>query len=78
MKDLGEAAHILGFKLTRDHMNRNLYLAQRNYIDTVLARFSMQDSKKGHVPLAPGMFLSKEMCPKTQEEIQDMKGIPYA
>ena len=33
-----------------------------------LARFSMQDSKKGFSPFRHGVHLSKQMCPKTQEE----------
>ena len=58
MKDLGEASHILGIKLTRDRKQRMLGLSQRVYIDTVLARFSMQDSKKGFVPYRHGIHLS--------------------
>ena len=34
----------------------------------ILARFSMQDSKKGFSPFRHGVHLSKQMCPKTQEE----------
>ena len=47
MKDLGEASYILGIKLFRDRNKRLLRLSQVNYIDKILARFSMQDSKKG-------------------------------
>ena len=46
MKDLGEASHILGIKLMRDRHKRMLGLSQASYIDEILARFSMQDSKK--------------------------------
>uniref|UniRef100_A0A2N9H6H8 Integrase catalytic domain-containing protein n=1 Tax=Fagus sylvatica TaxID=28930 RepID=A0A2N9H6H8_FAGSY len=50
MKDLGEASYILGIKLFRDRKKRLLGLSQVNYIDKILARFSMQDSKKGFSP----------------------------
>ena len=46
MKDLGEASYILGIKLWRDRKNRMLDLSQVGYIDKILARFSMQISKK--------------------------------
>ncbi|KAH6805182.1 hypothetical protein C2S51_030013 [Perilla frutescens var. frutescens] len=57
-------------------------IAQRvtkaTYIDTVLARFGMQDSKKCIIPYRHGIHLSKEMCPQTQSEIEEMKKVPYA
>ena len=46
MKDLGEASHILGIKLLRDRRKRMLGLSQASYIDEILARYNMQDSKK--------------------------------
>ncbi|GER47805.1 gag-pol polyprotein [Striga asiatica] len=78
MKDLGEAGHILGIRLIRDRKKRMLCLSQSSYIDTVLARFSMQDSKKGMLPFRHGIPLSKEMSPKTSKEIEEMKTVPYA
>jgi hypothetical protein len=78
MKDLGEAGHILGIKLIRDRKNRMLGLSQATYIDVILARFSMQDSKKGFLPFRHGINLSKDQCPKTPEEMVKMKAVPYA
>ena len=78
MKDLGEAGHILGIKLVRDHKNMMLGLSQATYIDAMLARFSMQDSKKGFLPFRHGINLSKDQCPKTPEEMDKMKAVPYA
>lgn len=37
----------------------------------------MEQSKKG-LPVRHGLHLSKNMCPKTLEEIQQMSKIPYA
>ena len=78
MKDLGEVGHILGIKDIRDRKKRMLCLSQASYIDTILARFSMQNSKKGFLPFRHGVPLSKEMCPKTSKEIEEMKAVPYA
>ena len=50
MKDLGEANYILGIKLLRDWKNKVLTLSQALYIDKVLAKFSMKNSKKGTLP----------------------------
>ena len=46
MKDLGKANFILGIKLWRDRKNKMLSLSQAGYINKVLERFNMQNSKK--------------------------------
>ena len=38
----------------------------------------MQDSKKGFTPFRYGINLSQERCPKTTEEKEYTKTIPYA
>ena len=55
-----------------------LGLSQASYIDEILARFNMQDSKKGFVPFRVESFLSVNQRPKTPAEIERMRGIPYA
>ena len=62
---LGEASYILGIQIVRDRKNKLLALSQASYIDKVLARFSMQNSKKGLLPTRHGIILSKEQCPRT-------------
>ena len=59
MKDLGEAAYILGIKIYRDRSRRLIGLSQDTYIDKVLNRFSMHNSKKGFLPMSHGISLSK-------------------
>ncbi|KAA0052795.1 gag/pol protein [Cucumis melo var. makuwa] len=44
----------------------------------MLVQYSMQNSKKGLLPFRHGVHLSKEQCPKTSQEIEDMRRIPYA
>ena len=51
MKDLGEAAYILWIKIYRDRSKRLIGLSQSAYIDKVLKRFSMEDSKRGEVKI---------------------------
>ena len=55
-----------------------LGLFQATYIDQILARFNMVDSKKGFVPFRVGISLSGNQRPKTPAEIERMRGIPYA
>ena len=78
MKDLGEASYILRIQIIRDCKNKLLALSQASYIDKVLARFFMQDSKKRLLLTRHGITLSKEQCPKTPQEEEDMRRIPYA
>ena len=78
MKDLGETAYILGIRIYRDRFKRILGLSQSTYIDKVLRRFSMLDSKKGNLPVRHDIKLSKSQCPRTPDELNKMKEIPYA
>ena len=38
----------------------------------------MDKSKKGYLPMSHGIYLSKDMCPKTDVEVHNMQNIPYA
>ncbi|PNX87842.1 retrotransposon protein putative Ty1-copia subclass, partial [Trifolium pratense] len=78
MKDLGEAAYILGIKIYRDRSKRLLGLSQSMYIDTILKRYNMEKSKRGYLPVGMGVSLSRENCPKTLEERERMSRVPYA
>ena len=78
MKDLGEAAYILGIKIYRDRSKRLIGLSQSTYIDKVLKRFNMEMAKKGFLPMYHGISLSKTQCPTTTDERERMSMIPYA
>ncbi|KAJ9557057.1 hypothetical protein OSB04_011671 [Centaurea solstitialis] len=49
MKDMGDTTYILGIKIYRDRSRRLIGLSQSTYIDKVLKKFNMQDSKKGFI-----------------------------
>ena len=78
MKDLREKTYILGIKIYRDRSTRLFGLSQSTYIDKMLKRFSMDQSKRGYVLMSSGISLSKCMCPKTQDEWTRMSMTPYA
>ena len=78
MKDLCEAAYILGIKIYRDRSRRLIGLSQSTYLDKVLKKFKMDQSKKGFLPVLQGVKLSQTQCPTTAEDREKMKVIPYA
>ena len=78
MKDLGEAAYILGIKIYRDRSKRLIGLSQDTYIDKVLKWFGMEEAKKGFLPMSHGIHLSKTQCPTMTDERERMSKVPYA
>ncbi|MDF3573052.1 hypothetical protein, partial [Enterobacter cloacae] len=65
-------------KIYRDRSKGLLSLSQSLYIDKILKRFSMENSKRGLLPFRHGIHLSKDMSPKTDREREHMSKIPYA
>ena len=51
MKDLGEAAYILGIKISRDRSRRLIGLSQSTYLDKILKKLKMDQSKKEFLPI---------------------------
>ncbi|KAL0451375.1 UNVERIFIED_CONTAM: Retrovirus-related Pol polyprotein from transposon TNT 1-94 [Sesamum latifolium] len=45
MKDMGEVSYILGIKIYRDRSRRILGMTQSSYIEKILKRFKMENSK---------------------------------
>ena len=78
MKDLGEVAYIIGINIYRDRSKRLIGLRQSTYIDKVLNRFSIQNSKRGFLLMSHGISLSKTQYPMTQYKRDRMSKIPYA
>ena len=77
MKDLGNAKHILGMRITRDRSNGCIYLSQSEYVCKILKRFNMENAKPLSTPLSMHVKLSKEECPKSDHEKEFMSKIPY-
>ena len=77
MKDLREASYILGMRIYRDRSKGLLGLSQSTYIDTMLKRFSMENFKKGYLPIGHVISLSKRDCPTTPQERERMGRISY-
>ena len=65
MKYLSAANFIMGMERIRDRAKKMINLNQRKYVEMVLQRFNMQESKPVKVPIPVGVNLSVEQCPKT-------------
>src|SRR3954465_5009998 len=78
MKDLGEAAYILGIKIYRDRSRRLLALSQRTFLEKILKRFNMDNTKRGLLTVMKGSKLSVTQCPATSKEREEMSSKPYA
>ncbi|GJW17585.1 retrovirus-related pol polyprotein from transposon TNT 1-94 [Tanacetum coccineum] len=59
MKDLGEVTFILGIKIYRDRSKRLIRLGQNYYMDKILKRYRMDNSKCGHIPMQERLDLNK-------------------
>ena len=71
------ADRFIGIDITRDRSNLSLHLGQPDYCQKVIERFNMTECKPLNVPADPCSHLSPEMCPSTDEEIQEMSRTPY-
>ena len=63
MKDLGEASYILSIKIYSDRSRRLIGLPQSTYLDKVLKKLKMDQSKKGFLAVLQGIKLSKTQKP---------------
>ncbi|GKA70259.1 retrotransposon protein, putative, ty1-copia subclass [Tanacetum coccineum] len=78
MKDLGEAAYILGIKIYRDRSRRLIGLCQSAYIEKILKRYHMENSKRRSIPMQEKLRLSKSQGASTPAELKRMQNVPYA
>ncbi|GJT42365.1 retrotransposon protein, putative, ty1-copia subclass [Tanacetum coccineum] len=78
MKDLGEATFILGIKTYRDRSKRLIRLGQNSYMDNILKRYKMDNSKRGHIPMQERLDLNKTQGASTPKEVKRMQNVPYA
>nr|GEV17673.1 retrotransposon protein, putative, Ty1-copia subclass [Tanacetum cinerariifolium] len=68
MKDLGEAAFILRIKIYRDRSKRLIGLGQNAYMDKILKRYKMDNSKRSNIPMQEKLDLNKTQGASTPKE----------
>ncbi len=72
-----DADRFLGLDISRNRKNRELTVAQPQFVSSLLKKFRMENCNPKSVPSDPHTHISAEMSPKTEQEIEDMKKIPY-
>ncbi|GKF73102.1 hypothetical protein Tco_0219434 [Tanacetum coccineum] len=78
MKDLGETAFILGIKIYKDKSKRLIGLSQNAYMDKILKRYKMDNSKRGTIPMQERLDLNKSQGAQTPKKVNRLKNVPYA
>src|SRR5882724_1604505 len=72
--DMGEIHWLLGVEIKRNHRARTVSLSQKAYIDTVCARFRLQDDRAATMPMEAGAHLTdtKEDEPHAKYPYQEI------
>nr|GEU42756.1 putative nucleotidyltransferase, ribonuclease H [Tanacetum cinerariifolium] len=78
MKELGEATYILGIKIIRDRSKWLIALSQSSYLEKILKKFRIENSKKEYTPIMEKPDYRKSQGAKTPSEVQHMQRVPYA
>ncbi|GKC70540.1 retrotransposon protein, putative, ty1-copia subclass [Tanacetum coccineum] len=78
MMDNMEATFIFGIKIYRDRLKRLIGLGQNAYMDKILKRYKMDNSKCGHILMQERLDLNKSQGAQTPKEVNRMKNVPYA
>lgn len=72
MKDLESARNILGMVLNRNVPENKLTITREAYLNKVVTKFGIKESKVVNVPLAAHMNLSQSHYPKSEEKLKEM------
>ncbi|GJZ80761.1 retrotransposon protein, putative, ty1-copia subclass [Tanacetum coccineum] len=73
----GKQHLFLGIKIYRDRSKRLIGLGQNAYMDKILKRYRMDNSKRGHIPMQERLDLNKTQGASTPEEVKRMQNVPY-
>ncbi|GKC58669.1 retrotransposon protein, putative, ty1-copia subclass, partial [Tanacetum coccineum] len=57
---------------------RLIGIGQNAYMDKILRRYKMDNSKHGHIPKQERLNLNKSQGAQTSKEVNRMKNVPYA
>ena len=77
LRDLGPTDYLLGIGIRRNLNSHQLWINSKQYILRKLEEFGMTDCKPVGTPINPSISLSKDDSPKTPDEIEAMRNVPY-
>nr|GEV15019.1 retrotransposon protein, putative, Ty1-copia subclass [Tanacetum cinerariifolium] len=72
-----EAAFIIGIKIYRDRSKRLFGLSQSTYMDKILKRCRIDNSKRGYIPMQERFNVNNTQGASTPEEVKRMQNVPY-
>lgn len=75
MKDMDETSCVFSVRISSDRNSSLLYLDQEKYPNKVHKRFNIQSCNALSAPVCKERGLSKSMCPKNEEELQETKNV---
>lgn len=75
MKDVGLLHYCLGIEFVQN--GDYIKFTQKKYIEDMLSKFNIQESKSISTPFVNNVKLIKVMYFKTEEEKSEMNNIPY-
>src|SRR5271156_5078165 len=76
--DHGPINWFLGFKIKRDQKARTISINQSAYIQRVIEKFNLTNTKSISTPIEPGNQFSTDQCPTSVNQLGKMKEIPYS
>ncbi|GKC85827.1 retrotransposon protein, putative, ty1-copia subclass [Tanacetum coccineum] len=62
----------------KNRSKRLIGLGQNAYMDKILKRYKMDNSKRGHIPMQERLDLNKTQGASTPEKVKRMQNVPYA
>jgi len=77
MKDLGEAAYVLGIQIHRDRAKCALGLSHKTYIEKVLKKYNKHKCSASPAPIVKGDNFGEFQCPNNEYEASQMRAVPH-
>jgi len=77
IKNLGTPSYYLGFEITRNRIERTINIHQQAKIIALIDSVEMMNCKPIATPADPSVKLTNEMSPRTDEDNELMRNIPY-
>jgi hypothetical protein len=74
----GTPKHLLGIKIVREGATGPIHVSMPDYTRQIVEEAKMQDCNPSSLPHQPGVYLTSDMSPQTDEERAAMQSIPYA
>jgi len=75
LKDLGKLSYCLGIQFSQT--DNSITMNQSKYINDLLVKFNMVDCKPVVSPMDPNCKFNNELCPQTEQEMLQMKNVPF-